>query len=318
MTALVSPKNRYQRTARRAFAALWTALASALLLAACASTGGQTTPTIGFTRSPARLTPAAVVSAADQLTVATLNIAHARRDGFHQLFQSTVTAIENLNAIAAMLEQREPDIVALQEADGPSFWSGSFNHVEYLADSAAFRHHVRAEHVQVPRLSYGTALLSGLALRAPLSVSFSPGLSPLSKGFVVSTIDWPGSAQLQVDVVSLHLDPFSAPVRRKQALELIETLRARGHPLILMGDFNTEWQHAESAVRMIAETLQLKAYQPHNASLHTFPALARRLDWILISPQFEFVSHQILPDELSDHLGVLARLKLANSLPAPL
>ena len=304
--------------ARNALITLWTCVAGSLLLAACATSGAPTAPAIGSMSPQPRLESVATVSAPDQLTVMTMNIAHARRDGFHQLFQSTSTAIDNLNAIGAVLRQQAPDIVALQEADGPSFWSGNFNHVAYLAETGAFAHHVRGEHVRGPRLSYGTALLSDKDLRDPLAVTFERGLSPLPKGFVVSAIQWPGAPPLQVDVVSLHLDPFNPSLRRKQAAELIDTLRARGLPVIVMGDFNTDWQEERSVLRLIVETLGLKAYQPHNPQLQTFPALAKRLDWILISEHFEFLSHEILPAGLSDHRGVIARLKLATPPSSPL
>jgi endonuclease/exonuclease/phosphatase family metal-dependent hydrolase len=304
--------------ARNAVMALWACVAGSLLLAACATSGERAIPAIGSISPQLRLESVAAVSGPDELTVMTMNIAHARRDGFHQLFQSTTTAIDNLNAIGALLAQQAPDIVALQEADGPSFWSGDFNHVTYLAETGAFAHHVRGEHVRGPRLSYGTALLSDKQLRNPLSVTFEPGLSPLRKGFVVSSIQWPGAPRLQVDVVSVHLDPVNPSLRHNQAVELIATLRARGFPVILMGDFNTDWQDEGSVLHMTAETLRLKAYQPHNAQLQTFPALGKRLDWILISEHFEFLSHETLPAGLSDHRGVIARLKLAAPLSRPL
>jgi len=298
--------------------ALWACAAGCLLLAACASTGERAVPVVGSTFPQPQFRSVAAVSAPGELTVMTLNIAHARRDGFHQLFQSTTTTVDNLNAIGAVLTQEAPDIVALQEADGPSFWSGNFNHVAYLAETSAFTHHLRGEHVRAPQLSYGTALLSGTELRNPLAVTFRPGLSPLPKGFLVSAIQWPGAPHLQVDVVSLHLDPLNPSLRRQQAAELIETLQARALPVIVMGDFNTDWQHEDSALRMAAEALRLKAYQPHNAELETFPARGKRLDWILISEHFEFLSHHTLPPGLSDHRGVIARLKLAAPPSSPL
>ena len=299
--------------ARKAVLSLWSGLAASLLLTACATTAGKDARLVGpaAVSAQASYTAVATVAAPGELTVMTLNVAHARGDGFHQMLQSTRTTIDNLNAIAALLSQQAPDVVALQEADGPSFWSGNFDHVAYLAESGAFRHHLRAEHVRAPQLSYGTALLSDSELSQPLAVSFQPGLSPLSKGFVVSTIRWPGAPQLQVDVVSLHLDPFNASLRGKQAAELIDTLRLRGLPVILMGDFNTDWQAEDSALRLTAEALGLRAFQPHNADLQTFPTLGKRLDWILISEHFEFLSHAILPHGLSDHRGVMARLRLA-------
>jgi len=297
---------------------LWAWVIGSLLLAACATSGERGAPSIESISPPPRLQSVAAVAAPGQLTVMTMNIAHARRDGFHQLLQSTSTAIDNLNAIGTLLHQQAADIVALQEADGPSFWNGNFDHVAYLAQTGAFAQHVRGDHARGPRLAYGTALLSAKELHDPLTVRFQPGFSPLSKGFVVCTIQWPGDPSLQVDVVSVHLDPFNPSLRRKQAVELIDTLRIRGLPVILMGDFNTDWQEQGSVLRVIAETLRLKAYQPHNTRLHTFPALAKRLDWILISEHFEFLSHEILPAGLSDHRGVSARLGRVTRFPGTL
>ena len=312
-------RGRSLGAARTAVLWLWSALAATLLLAACASTADRAAPLVA-SAEPSAPPPLRVSAAAapGELTVMTLNIAHARGDAFHQLFQSTAATIDNLNAIGALLSREAPDVVALQEADGPSFWSGNFDHVAYLAESGAFRHHLRAEHVRAPQLSYGTALLSGSELGAPLAVNFQPGLSPLNKGFVVSTIRWPGVPQLQVDVVSLHLDPFNAALRRRQASELIDTLRLRGLPVIVMGDFNTDWQAEDSALRLTAEALGLRAFQPDNQQLQTFPALGKRLDWILISEHFEFLWHAVLPHELSDHRGVTARLRLAATISRPL
>ena len=64
------------------------------------------------------------------LRVMTLNLAHGRGEAFHQLFQKSTTIIQNLDEISAMLKREQADVVALQEADAPSFWSGNFHHVD--------------------------------------------------------------------------------------------------------------------------------------------------------------------------------------------
>ena len=77
-----------------------------------------------------------------------------------------------------------------------------------------------------------------------------------------------------------------------------------------MGDFNCEWTDPHSPLRKIAEALSLQAYQPEAEGMTTFPTLKKRLDWILISPELEFVSCKVLPDVVSDHLAVVAGLKV--------
>ena len=75
------------------------------------------------------------------MTLLTLNIAHGRKDGRNQMLQRTATIRRNLDDITRLLAQTSPALVALQEADGPSFWSGKFDHVKYLAKQAEFPPH---------------------------------------------------------------------------------------------------------------------------------------------------------------------------------
>ena len=54
------------------------------------------------------------------LKLLTLNIAHGRKDSFNQLLVPNGTIVENLDDIAELLKKVDADVVALQEADGPS------------------------------------------------------------------------------------------------------------------------------------------------------------------------------------------------------
>lgn len=239
----------------------------------------------------------------------TLNIAHGRGESFHQLLQDTATTRVNLDRIAALLRHSDAHVVALQEADGPSFWSGNFSHIDYLAQNGAYRRSVHGAHVDGLGLSYGTALIARLDLGDPQAITFDPTLSPVPKGFVVTTVSWPGRPDIEVDIVSLHLDFASGTNRRQQAQELISTLQDRQRPLIVTGDFNAGWQE-NSAVAHICQALALDAYHPGAPGLETFPALGKRLDWILVSKGISFHSYRVLPDTVSDHRGVLAELVL--------
>ena len=72
------------------------------------------------------------------LKVVTLNLAHGRKDGLNQLLKSAGAIYSNFEEIAVFLENAGADVVALQEADAPSFWSGSFHHVQLLAGLAGY------------------------------------------------------------------------------------------------------------------------------------------------------------------------------------
>ncbi len=244
------------------------------------------------------------------LKVMTLNAAHGRKRGSHQLFQKRSSIKANLRDIASVFKRERPDLVALQEADGPSIWSGSFDHVRYLAEEAEYLYSVRGEHVRRARNSYGTAFLSNLPLNTPVSITFAPAPPIFSKGAVISTIAWPGNPEIAVDVVSVHLDCARKSVRQKQVEEMKNKLDRRERPVIIMGDLNCDWNSREMTLQYLIEGLKLKAYQPWSNGLDTFPRWGRRLDWILVSSELEFSNYTVFNDVVSDHFGVSAELVL--------
>jgi endonuclease/exonuclease/phosphatase family metal-dependent hydrolase len=245
----------------------------------------------------------------------TLNLAHGRATGVHQALEKRSTIEAHLDKIGQLLRRERPDVVAFQEADGPSFWSGEFNHVEYLAHAAEYPHFFRGEHVRGLGLSYGTALVSRLPLAEAVSHTFAASPPTPPKGFVVARVTWPGRPGLRLNVVSVHLDFSLASVRKEQIAELAEHLAKREGPTIVLGDFNSQWSDRESAVRALAERLSLRAYQPAAADMATFPETGKRLDWILISPPLEFLEYRTLPDVVSDHRGVVAVLGIRDAAP---
>ncbi|MDB4304092.1 endonuclease/exonuclease/phosphatase family protein [Desulfosarcina sp.] len=283
---------------------------SVVFLQACASAELLTVPDVQLFGVADKEQVLPVAMADPGLTVMTLNMAHGRGDSFHQLLQTTDTTLGNLDAIAVMLNREQPDVIALQEADGPSFWSGNFNHVAYLAERSPYSWAVNGQQVAGIGLAYGTALLSSLELQQPQAITFDPSLAMIRKGFVVSTIDWPGQPDMQVDIVSVHLDFSSESTRRQQARELIAVMRDRGRPMIVMGDLNTDWHHEDSTVRLITAELDLNAHSPDAQGLETFPFSGKRLDWILLSKSLEFSSYHVVSEVLSDHRGVVAKVVL--------
>lgn len=243
------------------------------------------------------------------LRVLSLNVAHGRADGIHQLFQHAGHRERTLSRIAALFEREQPDVVAVQEIDGPSFWSGRFCHVELLARRGGFAFTAHGRHVERPWVRYGTGLLSRIELHDTSVHTFARSLPTPTKGFTLATVRVAGTA---IDVVSTHLDFLRAKVRARQVAEMVEVLGARPHPRVVMGDFNAGWHDRRSAVRELADALELVAYAPE-ARTRTFKTLPLRIDWILASPQLEFARHAVLTDVVSDHLPVVADLRLRSA-----
>jgi endonuclease/exonuclease/phosphatase family metal-dependent hydrolase len=254
------------------------------------------------------------------LRLLTLNVAHGRKLATHQALLSRATVERNLSEIGELIGASGAHLVALQEADGPSAWSGNFDHVELLTRLAGHSHHFRGEHNPFAlgrrNLASGTALLAKHSLQRPRSHRFGTSWRD-TKGFVVATVSVPAWDGAEIDVVSLHLEPVMPALRRQQIAQLTEQLLRREHrPLVLLGDFNCSWSEEALHFRPLARHLGLRTHQPgHHAPTYPSRRPWRRIDWILISPELEFVGYRTLPNTVSDHLGVVADLHLRQPLP---
>ena len=242
--------------------------------------------------------------------VLTLNVAHGRA---RALMQSSARGAHwyrrNLDVVARMLAREKPDVVALQEAELGSRWAGMFDHVAYLAEKAELDVVAATPFVSVEgRFRYGTALLADAEVLEHGGSGFRAH-GRWAKGYTFARLRL---ESIELTVVSVHLDHASAAVRRRQVVELADTLAKEPRPYVVMGDFNATWGSPDSPVRELARRLGLRAHEPERRYPSTYPFLRRRLDWILVSPDAEFVGHHVLVDDrLSDHRAVIADLRIA-------
>ena len=242
------------------------------------------------------------------LKVVSLNLAHGRRDGWHQALLRRPAIEANLDAVAQRLRRESVHVAAVQEADGPSIWSGRFNHVEFLARRAEMPHFARGEHVKAVKLDYGTALISRLPLADVASYRFASTPPTPTKGMTVASVAWPAQSGFRFDVVSVHLDFSRKSVRTDQVRQIIDRLELRDRPRIVLGDFNCTFGGKERTLEILTDELNLRAYHPEEDSPVTLPLRRTRVDWVLVSPEFRFIEHRVLDDVLSDHRAVVAEL----------
>lgn len=272
------------------------------------------------TRTIDAASPAVTTSS---LRLITLNIAHGRGDSLNQIFLNRKAFDSNLEAISRTIRRARADIVALQEVDSASRWSGSFDHAGHIASQAGYPWRAHAEHASSWLFNFGTAVLSRLPIADSLAANFPPSPPTLRKGFVISQVAWPHpddpAHTLPVDIVSVHLDFLSPQTRAQQIDQLVDSLSQRRNPMIVMGDFNSEWQVEASPVQELTRRLNLQAYQPEASHLATHKDT--RIDWIFLSPGLEFRRYEVLPEVISDHQAVVAEVAFTAgylaSLPVP-
>lgn len=262
----------------------------------------------------AQVCPDQVVLEKETLRVVTLNVAHGRKDARNQVFLAEESIRSNLLEVAGLMRKAQADVFALQEADAESSWSGKFDHVSLLAEHSGYSCFVHGIHASNRVYDFGTALLSPHAFQGEFVHTFQPSPPTTTKGISVAALDWnPGggaSPALKIKFVSVHLDFSRRSVRRAQISEMESLLAKIEGPMVLMGDFNTDWQTDESSLKYLAELLDLQVFQPHAAGFSTYGDKGARLDWILISPELEFVNYTVVPDVVSDHYAVAADISL--------
>jgi endonuclease/exonuclease/phosphatase family metal-dependent hydrolase len=252
------------------------------------------------------------VQAADRrsLRLLSLNMAHGRKDSFSQIFVSETRIRQNLAEMAEFLKRENADIVTLQEADSPSWWSGSFDHVALLAREAGYAWYTHANHVDNAFGTYGTAVLSRYPILRGYQVDFNPTPPTTRKGFTLAEIEWaPGGANGEkqvIDVVSVHLDFSRSSKRIEQIKDLKTVLGQRNNPTVVLGDFNSTWAEGDQEIQSLASVKRLKTHRPEANYLYTYSD--DRFDWILISKEFEFCHYNTAADILSDHLAVVSEI----------
>lgn len=253
----------------------------------------------------------------ESLSVLTLNLAHGRKEALNQMLQKTSTTRRNLEEVADFLSKSGADLIALQEADSPSRWSGKFNHVDFVSEKTPYPCRIHAHHAKKAMYDFGTALLSRVPYIEKLAHTFAPSPPTTNKGFVMGKVRWnPGGRlpePITVSVISVHLDFSRKKVRESQTTEMRAMLPDISTPVIILGDFNASWDNEDSSLKSIVENGNLKIYQPEATDLGTYKNGKHRLDWILISKDLEFVSYNVPEVVLSDHQPVQASVRLLEN-----
>lgn len=262
----------------------------------------------------------------DHLRLMTFNIAHGRGLAVDQRLVPDAKFEENLDHLAAFINEARADIVALQEVDQDSSWNGNFDHLAYLMEGSGMPHSAYGLNNRNEgryKLNYGNATLSRHTIIDETHQAFGDATLG-EKGFLHTRVQVQNT---EVDVINLHLDFRSEKRRRHQIRQLVSFIRegyeAAGDDYIfpfIVGDFNSEISKDEGATQLLLTELQTMA--PYSvvptSDQHTFSVYhpASTIDLVYVPPQFVVQAVQVMPVRLSDHLPVIVDLLPADELAA--
>jgi endonuclease/exonuclease/phosphatase family metal-dependent hydrolase len=226
----------------------------------------------------------------------------------------------DLPRIAEVIRGSGAEIVGLQEVD--VHWgdrSGFVDQARWLSEALQMEvffapiYTLPPAEGRVQERQFGLAILS----RHPIAAATNHPLSRLStQADVPVPIPHPGFPEARIEiggrsihVFNTHLDYRGDPsTRRLQVGEMLRIIGEENRPVLLLGDLNAE----PGAPELSPLFERLKDAWPSPGDGFTYPADTpiKRIDYILASPHFRIGSMKALRTDASDHLPVVAVLKL--------
>jgi endonuclease/exonuclease/phosphatase family metal-dependent hydrolase len=262
-----------RRNARRVLIA-----ASGFLLAACS---GDAERSQGFSIT------------VDTVRVLSYNIHHG--EGMDEVL--------DLERIAALIREVDPDLVALQEVDSVTVRTERVDQAAELAHLTELRA-VFGGFMPYDGGAYGMALLSRWPLTESINLRLPDGAEPRTA--LSATVRSPKTGRV-LRLVGIHF--YSTMTERlAQAVRLEALLDRQDIPTILAGDFNST---PDSEV--MARLGESWAIVAKGADRFTYPSYApdREIDFVLVQPsdRFDLVEQRLITDSVaSDHRPVVVDL----------
>ncbi|MEZ4425616.1 MAG: endonuclease/exonuclease/phosphatase family protein [Gemmatimonadota bacterium] len=221
---------------------------------------------------------------------------------------------ENLARIGALLRERAPDLVLLQEVDRGTVRSGHVDQLAVLARESGL-HAVFGRTLDYDGGAYGIAVLSRWPVLADTvrTLPVDPpqaraGGSYEPRGILEVRVEAPGGA---LTVLNTHLDASVDDAYRWQEVQAVLAVaqaaaEETGGRVLLGGDFNAEPGSRVVAAPGAAGFVDAFGDCGRGSPL-TYPARqpTKRIDYLWLGSAFRCIGAEVLGSEASDHRPVL-------------
>lgn len=247
---------------------------------------------------------------------------HLKILSYNILGGRNVDGSRDLNRIAKVINEIDPDLVALQEVDRKTARLNGVDLPAVLSKLTAMNY-VFGRAMEYDGGEYGVAILSKFPIEKSCNYLLPHLESSEPRAALTVKIRWPETAQ-EIVFIGTHLDHQKSPENRvAQAHEMSKIIaKYQNRPLILAGDLNCLPQ--SEPMKILEEWF--KDTWKSNWSGFTFPSNkpAKRLDYILYDKQNPWVLNKVytgleinqsdaewrsLLELASDHLPLVAELE---------
>lgn len=228
---------------------------------------------------------------------------------FNILHGATTKGDFDLDAIAKVIIDANPDFVALQEVDYKTKRARNYDLVTELGWRVKMAP-IFARAMHYDGGEYGEGILSKHTFLQTRNVAlpFIPGDEPRTALEITTVI----STQDTISFIGTHLDHLDNETNRiKQAKHINKVFSSNPYPTILAGDLNAE---PETETMNIIEGLWTASYKKDNPQ-STFPSdnPSKKIDYILFYPKnrWKILKTEVIQDSIaSDHCAYLVTLEL--------
>ena len=215
------------------------------------------------------------------------------------------SAAHGLDAVASLINEAQPDVVALQEVDRFTTRSGGVDQVEALARLTGLPHARFFRTTSLHGGDYGLAVLS----RYPVTSSGWRGLPTNGaepRGVGRAVVEAPSGA---VSVYVTHLSnlPFRGRLRVQQVRALLGFMAEGGEgPALLCGDFNDDSRSpALQRVRDVLEDAFRRAGRGRDTTYPMGLLPESRLDYVFTTAGLRASDAWVVREVASDHFPVV-------------
>tara|TARA_R110001592_G_scaffold12055_3_gene58467 strand:- start:300 stop:1064 length:765 start_codon:yes stop_codon:yes gene_type:complete len=240
---------------------------------------------------------------ADSMKPTTLKIL-----SFNILHGATTANTFDLDHIAKVIADVDPDLVALQEVDFKTRRARGYDLATELGQRTKMAS-VFAKAMDHDGGEYGEAILSRYSFESTrrIMLPYTEGHEP--RAAVSATVRLPGGELLTF--MGTHLDHESQADREAQATALNQEAAPITHPIILAGDFNATPESKTISILKNFWTVACGENPPP-----TFPSddPKIKIDYVMFAPseRWSVVETQVLQDSVaSDHCAYLVTLTLS-------
>ena len=240
-------------------------------------------------------TPESTVAPIDNASLRILN--YNLHNGFNAAGQL------DMEALAQVIEEADPDVLALQEVSRGWVLNGSADMMQWLSQR------LELPYVFGPTegMLWGNAVLSRYPIVDSQLGALPPDSLRLRRGYVLAEVD-AGSEQIQLIDTHLHQIEADSDIRQEQVPALIEAWNMAPRT-VLTGDFNAIPDSPEIQALANAGLVDVgEAIGPSPGYTFYSADPSVRIDYIWASPDLVPVSFEIPDTTASDHFPLLATI----------